>query len=93
MHGFPGGAVVKNLSTNTGDVGGTGLIPRSGRFPQEENGNPLQYVCLDKHTEEPGGLPSMGVSKSQMQLSIHARKRNTHEIYVVHDMEMFLEKI
>ena len=51
MHGFPGGAVVKNLSTNTGDVGGTGLIPRSGRFPQEENGNPLQYVCLDNPTD------------------------------------------
>ena len=46
-HGFPGGAAVKNLSTSTGDVGGTGLIPGSGRFPQEENGNPLQYVCLD----------------------------------------------
>ena len=46
-HGFPGGAAVKNLSTSTGDVGGTGLIPGSGRFPQEANGNPLQYVCLD----------------------------------------------
>ena len=23
-----------------------GLIPESGRFPGEENGNPLQYSCL-----------------------------------------------
>ena len=23
-----------------------GLIPGSGRFPGEENGNPLQYYCI-----------------------------------------------
>ena len=35
---------VKNLPANTGD---TGLIPGSGRSPGEENGNSLQYYCLD----------------------------------------------
>ena len=25
----------------------TGLIPGSGRFPGEVNGNPLQYSCLE----------------------------------------------
>ena len=34
--GFPGGS--------EGDPGST---PRSGRFPGEENGNPLQYSCLE----------------------------------------------
>ena len=41
--GFPGGSVVKNLPANAGD---TGLIPGSGIFLGEGNGNPLQYSCL-----------------------------------------------
>ena len=41
--GFPGSAMVKNLSGNAGDVD---LIPGSGRSPGEGNGNPLQYSCL-----------------------------------------------
>ena len=40
---LPGGSVVKKLPTNAGDVG---LIPRSGRSPEEGNGNPPQYSCL-----------------------------------------------
>ena len=39
---FPGASVVKNLPTDTGDTGDTGLIPGSGRPPGEGNGNPLQ---------------------------------------------------
>ena len=35
--------MVKNLPANAGDLG---LIPGAGRFPGEENGNPLQYLCL-----------------------------------------------
>ena len=34
---------VKNLPVNAGDAG---WIPRLGRFPEEGNGNPLQYSCL-----------------------------------------------
>ena len=41
--GFPGGSVGKKLPVNVGD---SGLIPGSGRFPGEGNGNPLQYSCL-----------------------------------------------
>ena len=40
---FPGGSVVKNLLANARDAGS---IPRSGRFPGEENGNPFHYSCL-----------------------------------------------
>ena len=43
-----GQAVVKNPPTNAGD---TGLIPRSGRFPGEGNGNPLHYSCLETPTD------------------------------------------
>ena len=42
--GFPGGSVVKNSST---DVGDTGSIPGSGRFPEGRNSNPLQYSCVE----------------------------------------------
>ena len=41
--GFPGVSMVKNPPVNAGDVG---LIPGSGRYPGEGNGNPLQYSCL-----------------------------------------------
>ena len=41
--GLPRCAVVKNLSTSTGD---TGSVPGSGRSLGERNGNPLQYSCL-----------------------------------------------
>ena len=34
--GFPGGSVVKNQPTNTGDTGDMGSIPGSGRSLQEE---------------------------------------------------------
>ena len=37
------GLAVKDLSANKGDVGS---IPRPGRSPGEENGNPLQDYCL-----------------------------------------------
>ena len=40
---FPCGWVVKNLLANTGH---TGSIPRLGRSPGGENGNPFQYSCL-----------------------------------------------
>ena len=38
--------VVKNLPANAGDLREEGLIPRSGRSPEEGHGNPLQYPCL-----------------------------------------------
>ena len=44
--GFLGGSVVKNLPANAGATGDVGLIPWLGRYPEEENGNPLQYSCL-----------------------------------------------
>ena len=38
--------MVKNLSANAEDIRDLGSIPGSGRFPEEGNGNPLQYSCL-----------------------------------------------
>ena len=42
--GFPHGLVGKESACNAGDLGS---IPGAGRFPGEENGNPLQYSCLE----------------------------------------------
>jgi len=39
-----GGSEVKASACYAGDLG---LIPGSGRSPGEENGNPLQYSCLE----------------------------------------------
>jgi len=41
---FPGGSDSKASVYNAGDLGS---IPGSGRSPGEENGNPLQYYCLE----------------------------------------------
>ena len=41
--GFPCSSVGKESACNAGDLC---LIPESGRFPGEGNGNPLQYSCL-----------------------------------------------
>ena len=41
---FPGGSDGKASAYTVGDPGS---IPESGRSPGEENGNPLQYSCLE----------------------------------------------
>ena len=41
---FPGGSDSKASLYNVGDPGS---IPGSGRSPEEGNGNPLQYYCLE----------------------------------------------
>ena len=42
--GFPGGSEDKASDCKAGDLGS---IPGLGRSPGEENGNPLQYSCLE----------------------------------------------
>ena len=44
---FPGGAVVKNLPANAGDITDMSSIPGSGRSPGKRRGNPLQYSHLE----------------------------------------------
>ena len=45
---FPCGSDGKESACNAGDPGS---IPGSGRSPGEENGNPLQYSCLENPTD------------------------------------------
>ena len=41
---FPSSSGGKTPTCNAGDLG---LIPQSGRYPGEGNGNPFQYSCLE----------------------------------------------
>ena len=63
--GFLGGAVVKNLPAVVGDTSDRDLILGLGISPGVGNSRPLQCSCLE-WTEEPGGLQSTGLTKSQM---------------------------
>ena len=60
MNGFPGGSDGKESACNAGD---TGSIPGSGRSPEEGNGNPLQYSCLEKSHEQRTSKLVHGVAK------------------------------
>ena len=44
LKGFPHSSVIKESACNAGDLGS---IPGMGRSPEEGNGNPLQYSCLE----------------------------------------------
>ena len=68
VQGFPGGLDGKVSTRNAGDPG---LIPESGRSPGEENGNPLQYSCLENPIDDRGAWEAAvhGVTKSQTRLS------------------------
>ena len=74
--------LVKNLPANTGDAGGVGSIPGSGRSPRVGNGNPLQYSCqgnpMDRGT---WWATTHGISKNQTQLSMHHIHAHTHCTY------------
>ena len=60
---FPGGSDGKASAYNVGDPG---LIPGSGRPPGEENGNPLQYSCLENPMDGGAWYTTVhGVTKSQ----------------------------
>ena len=76
--GFPGGAVVKNLSANARGARDTGSIPGSGRFPGVGNGNPLQYSCLENSMDrEAWWVIVPGIAKSWTQLSTYTHT-HTH---------------
>ena len=63
--GFPGGAVRKNPPANVGDAGDVGSIPGLGRSPGEDNGNPLQYSCLENSMDRGAWRPAVhGVTKN-----------------------------
>ena len=70
LEGFPGGAVLKNPPTNSGNAGDMGSIPESGRSPGGGNGNPFQYSCLENRMDTRAWQAAVhGVAKSWTRLS------------------------
>ena len=67
---LPDGSEVKTLPANAGDARDMGLTPGSGRSPERENGNRLQYSCLKNSMDRGAWWATVhGVTRSQTQLS------------------------
>ena len=65
--GFLGGSDDKESASEAGD---SGSIPGSGRSPEEGNGNPLQYSCLENPMDGRAWWAKVyGVAKSRTRLS------------------------
>ena len=63
----PAGSDGKESACNAEDMSS---IPGLGRSPVEENGNPLQYSCLENPMDRgTWGVPDHGVVKSWIQLT------------------------
>ena len=77
--------VVKNLTANAGDSRDAAFIPRLGRSPGEEHGNPLQYFCLENPMDRGAWRATVrGVTKSWTQLKQLNTHRHTHTRMVTH---------
>ena len=62
--------MIKNLPTNSGDIGDTGLIPGQEDPLKKGMATHSSIFALEiLWTEKPGGLQSMGSQKSRTQLS------------------------
>ena len=61
----PGGSDGKESACNARDIRDPGLTPGWKRSPGEENGNPLQYSCLENSMDRGAWQATVhGVSKS-----------------------------
>ena len=74
---FPGGSVVKNPPTNTGDAGS---VPGSGRSPGGGNGNPLQCSCLGNpmDREETSGSPC---GRKELDMTEQSNNKSFRDAY------------
>ena len=67
--------MVKNLPDNAGD---TGSIPRSGRSPGGENGDPLHYSCLDNPMDR-GVWQAIAYGVAELTMT---KRRSVHTICI-----------
>ena len=79
MLGFPDGSDSKESACNAGDLGS---MPGSGRSPEEGNGSPLQYSCLENSRDRGNWQVIVhGVAKRQ-----HNRMTNTFTGMLYHEI-------
>ena len=70
--------MVKNLPANAGDSRDVGSRSVSGRSPGKENGNPLQYSCLENPMDRGAWwCIGLGITKNRTRLSTCA---HTHSL-------------
>ena len=62
--------MVKKMPVNAGDTGDSSSIHGRERSPGAENGNPLQYSCLENPMDRGASWTAVhGAAKSQTRLS------------------------
>ena len=67
--------MVKNTPVGAEDARDAGLIPGLGRSPEGENGNPLQYSCLENPMDRGAWWATVrGVAESWTRLCMHPHK-------------------
>ena len=93
--GFPGGLVVKNLPTDTGDTREVGSIHGSGRSPGRGHGNPVQYSCLENSMgRRVWWVTVYGVTKSWTRLSTQVHRAVTRsESYFLNTLYILFWKL
>ena len=70
IYGHPWWLSGKESACSAGVPGVAGLIPGSGRSPEEGNCNPLQYSCLENSLDRGAWWATvLGIAKNQTQLS------------------------
>ena len=78
--------MVKNLPANAREVRGLGLIDGSGGSPEEGNGNPLQYACLENPMDRQDWRVTVhSIAKSQTEVTYHhtvTYNHTSHFLYV-----------
>ena len=71
--------MVKNPPANAGDERASVSIPESEGSPGGENGNPLQYVCLENSMDRGDWWATVhGVANSRTQLSTRTHTHANH---------------
>ena len=83
--------VVENPSANAGDIRNQGSIPRLGRSPGGEHGNPLQYCCLENPMDKAAWQATVHrVAKSWTQLKWLSMQYSIVDMYYMSFLSVYL---
>ena len=69
--------MIKNPPANARDAG---LIPESGRSPEEGNGNPLQYSSLENSLDKGAWQATVhGITRVRLNNKLKSKQKQTKE--------------